>query len=268
MKRKKLISLTGRIGSKVRDLLTPASRAVVESNAVLLQKHLNYTYGDQKGQVDFLINNVFNYEMNGLPKSRFFIDLACADGVRINNTYFSEKHLGWTGLLFEPNPGYRKSVENHRSSKLITSCVNDGEGDLVRFRIDNGMAGGIVSEDTDNSERIRGNELSKAEILDVPTTTLEKELKHANAPTLIDFLSLDIEGAEWIALRNFPFDQYKFRCMAIERPNELLDLLLDSKGYRQVAHLKYDVIYVHCDFLADVNFEPKVRFAFTPRKDW
>ena len=266
--KRKLHRVIEKLGNRIRDSLIPASRAASEANAILLMKHLKYTYGDQKGQVDFLINNVFDYENNGLLKSGFFVDLACSDGMNINNTYFLEKHLNWTGLLFEPNPCYKENIDKHRTSKLITNCVTDKAGDTVRFRIDNGMLGGIVSEETDNSEAVRGSELNHAEIIDVPTTTLELELKEVNAPSLIDFLSLDIEGAEWIAMKEFPFDRYKFRCMAIERPNESLDLLLEENGYRQAAHLTDDVIFVHKDFLAEVNFDPKVRFAFTPRKDW
>jgi hypothetical protein len=56
--------------------------------------------------------------------------------------------------------------------------------------------------------------------------------------------------------------------MAIERPNELLDMMLEKNGYRQVAHLLFDVIYVHRDFLDGVNFSPNMKFLFTPRKDW
>lgn len=234
----------------------------------LLMDHLKYTYGDQKGQVDYLINNIFNYEKNGLKKNGFFVDLACADGVHINNSYFLEKHLGWSGLLFEPNPGYRDLISANRSSPLITKCVSDVANQTVRFRIDNGMLGGIVSDDTDNNKSLRGSELKNAEIIEIETTTLLEELDKINAPNLIDFLSLDIEGAEWIALRNFDFNKYKFVCMAIERPNEELDMLLEKHGYRQVAHLKYDVIYVHFKFLEDVNFHPNVKFAFTPKKNW
>lgn len=77
-------------------------------NDKILKSNIKHTYGDQKGQVDFLINNVLNYEKNGLPKDGFFIDLACADGVYWNNTYFLEKYLNWNGLLFEPNPRYEE----------------------------------------------------------------------------------------------------------------------------------------------------------------
>jgi hypothetical protein len=45
-------------------------------NENLLMDHLKYTYGDQKGQVDYLINNIFNYEKFGLKKNVFFVDLA------------------------------------------------------------------------------------------------------------------------------------------------------------------------------------------------
>lgn len=85
---------------------------------------------------------------------------------------------------------------------------------------------------------------------------------------MIDFLSLDIEGAEYIALKLFPFDEYIFRCMVIERPNRQLNLLLHRHNYRQVAHLNYDVVYMHADFLNELNLDPKIRFMFTPRKGW
>ena len=130
------------------------------------------------------------------------------------------------------------------------------------------MLGGIISEETDNNERLRGDELKKAEVIEINSTTLLDELDKINAPKLIDFLSLDIEGAEWIALRSFSFDRYKFRCMAIERPNEKLDLMLEKNNYRQIAHLMYDVIYVHKDFLDAVNFKPQMKLARTPSKNW
>ena len=196
------------------------------------------------------------------------MDLACADAVRFNNTYFLEHYLDWEGLLFEPNARFHESIRSRRKSPLVTLCITDEAEKLVPFRIDNGMLGGIVSEETDNNEKNRLHELKSAEIVNMKTTTLEKELRQHSSPKLIDFLSLDVEGAEWIVLKDFPFDEYQFRCMAIERPNKKLDILLDSCGYRQVAHLSFDVIYVHKDFLQDMAWSPNSKFSFTPPKDW
>lgn len=228
----------------------------------------NYTFKDQKGQLDFIINNVFNYQKNGLKKRGYFIDLACADGVTINNTFFLEKYLKWDGLLFEPNPHFKENIKMNRTSKLIEKCISDSNDHKIKFRIDNGMLGGIVSESTDNNFKYRSDELKKANIIEINTSTLDKELDRNNAPSLIDYMSLDVEGAEYLVLKNFPFDKYKFRCMSIERPNKQLDILLDQNNYRQVAHLKFDVIYVHQDYLKDINFYPDIKFKFTPRKNW
>jgi FkbM family methyltransferase len=261
-------NIINRIIKKIIRIVNHFFKPNILSNKILLENNIKFTFGDQKGQVNFLVNNVFDYEKKGLKKNGFFIDLACADGVSINNTYFLERYLGWTGILFEPNPEYKKKILEKRKSKLITECVTDCVGEKIRFRIDNGMLGGIISEETDNNKRFRSKQLEKAKVIEIYTTTLEKELDEVNAPKIIDFLSLDVEGAEWIVMRLFPFHKYKFICMAIERPNKKLDILLESKGYKQVAHLMNDVLYVHEDFIDMVNFNPKIKFSFTPRKNW
>jgi len=141
----------------------------------LLDCHLNNTYGDQKGQLKFLINIFFNYEKNGLKKNGFFVDLAAADGITGSNTYFLEKYLDWKGILFEPNSEYGKSIKSIRTSPLVSKCVTDNAGDVVSFRIDNGQLGGIVGDRYDNNSAVRGKQLKSAEIIEIPTTTLEKE---------------------------------------------------------------------------------------------
>lgn len=249
----------------------PSDRSMyhlAHQKAELFSRHLSSTYGDQKGQVAYLINNVFDYQHNGLPHCGFFVDLACGDGVEISNTYFLESHLGWTGILIEPNPEFAEQVKRVRSSRLVQSVVSDVEGAVVKFRVDNGLLGGIVAPNTDNNETTRGEELLSAQIIEMRTRTLAGILDEFEAPRKIDFLSLDVEGAEELVLANFPFDEYQFRCIAVERPSPTLDILLDKNGYRQVAHLHYDVIYVHGEHLDGVNFSPSTSFAFTPRKDW
>ena len=98
----------------------------LKKNYYLFQEYLNKelskpdltdTFGSQKGQVDFLINNIFDYENNGLPHKGYFIDCAAGDAVTYSNTYFLEAQLGWEGLLIEPNPIFHKDIEEKRSSK-------------------------------------------------------------------------------------------------------------------------------------------------------
>ena len=92
------------------------------TNKMSLLENIKSTFGDQKGQVDFLINNVFDYEKKGLAKSGFFVDLGCADGITINNTYFLERYLGWNGILFEPNPAYKNNIQKFLEDDGMGVC--------------------------------------------------------------------------------------------------------------------------------------------------
>ncbi len=253
--------------------LLELNRAYVEKkikdekeNTKRYSKHLSNTFGDQKGQVEFLINNVFDYENRGLYKKGYFVDLAAADGITGSNTLFLEKNLNWTGILIEANPKFISELRNNRKVKIIEKCCSGEMGERIKFRTDNGQMSGIVSEYTDNNTKNRGAELKKADIIELETTTLLHELEINEAPKTIDFMSLDIEGAEFEALKNFDFGKYKFKCITIERPSLQLDLLLDENGYRQVKHLYYDVIYVHEDYIKEINWSPRIKFAITPKK--
>jgi hypothetical protein len=63
-------------------------------------------------------------------------------------------------------------------------------------------------------------------------------LKQHNAPTHIDFLSIDTEGSELEILSTFDFSQYTFGGICIEHNftsnRSKIKRLLDSKGYLQV----------------------------------
>ena len=107
-------------------------------------------------------------------------------------------------------------------------------------------------------------------MLKLKTKTLEYVLDHFNAPKIIDYLSLDVEGAEERILSNFPFNKYTFLAMTIERPTPKLEKILFDNDYVFVMKskkLQYDTFYVHKsipNFLKIIK-EP---YSPTPRKNW
>ena len=85
----------------------------------------------------------------------------------------------------------------------------------------------------------------------------------------MDYLSLEVEGAEWEIMKDFPFDQYQWRFLTIERTRLELDLLLDLHGYIQVHHNNYDTFYIHKNFIEDANcLELNPKFLCTSRKSF
>ena len=219
----------------------------------------------QKGQDEWIIDTIFKYKKNG-----YFIDLAASDGLKINNTLILEKQLNWNGICIEPNPIFYEELKKNRNCNL-SNIVIDRKNDIeIDFRIDNGELGGIVDEDTDNNYKYRGNELKKSKIIKLKTKTLEYVLDYFNAPKIIDYLSLDVEGAEERILSNFPFNKYTFLAMTIERPTPELEKILFNNNYIFVMKSKklpFDTFYVHKSIN---NYEQIIKEPYSPtsRKDW
>ena len=149
------------------------------------------------------------------------MDLAANDAVGLSNTLTLEQMFGWKGLCIEPNPGYMKGYL-HRKCQLVQAVVGPVEDEAVSFKFDSGALGGIVGEGFDNKEA--GN-------APMYTVSVGKILHDFNAPSLIDYLSLDIEGAEAWAFQTFPWDTYTFLTLTVERPKPELVEMLKQNGY-------------------------------------
>jgi len=240
----------------------------LEKKNLPYHKQVDTSLGSQKGQVEYLLNNFFNYEKKGLKREGYFVDLACADGIHYSNTYFLEKYLNWKGLLIEPNPKFKESIIKNRTSNYVNECIGKNNTDIIKFRIDNLMFGGIVGDAFDNNEKYRKEELKNAEIISFQTKTLESILDEFQSPEIIDYLNLDVEGGEEEVLLNFNFKKYKFKFISIERPTVNLEIKLELENYIQILHAGYDVYYSHRDFINEINQNPRFVFKLTPKKDW
>ena len=212
--------------------------------------------------------DIFDYENKGLPYKKYFVDCAAGDAITYSNTYFLESYLGWKGLLIEPNPIFHKDIEEKRSSKLIKQCIGSNDGDILNFRVDNRLLGGLVGDEFDNNKKNRKEELESAEIIKVETKTLTTVLSENNSPNNIDYLSLDVEGAEEFILKNFDFEKYTFRFITVERPSDTLNILLDKNGYIQIKSIESESFYTHKSYFKSVNLKPNINFKLTKRKDW
>ena len=234
----------------------------------------NFKFISQKNQDDWIIKEIFNFKKNG-----FFVDLAASDGVSINNTFLLEKYLDWNGICIEPLPRHYNELKKNRKCILVNECV-DSTTHTVEF-ISNkgvrGLANGILDTDMDNNYKIRGGLIKQAfnknTVIKMKTKTLEEILDENNAPKIIDYLSLDVEGAETRIMENFPFTRYKFLSMTIERPTPKLNKLLFENGYLFVRNsntmkkkVPFDTFYIHKSL--DSPDIKKFPFKQVPKKNW
>ena len=72
-------------------------------------------------------------------------------------------------------------------------------------------------------------------------------MDQANAPRVIDYLSLDVEGAEFYVLKEFNYDKYIFSILTIERPTEDSHHVLIKNGYKFITTLSDygECLYLH-----------------------
>ena len=156
--------------------------------------------------------------------AHFFIDLAANDSKDLSNTLRLENN-GWDGLCIEPNPSYWYNLA-HRSCTVVAAFVGGVQDKVpVQARFDNGAYGGIVGETMDNTKEAGGAIVSRY------TVSLLSVFRQFHVPKSIDYLSLDVEGAESLVMMDFPFDMYMFKFMTVERPRPDLVALLEANKY-------------------------------------
>jgi FkbM family methyltransferase len=189
----------------------------------------------------WVIDKVFKGKRNG-----YFVE-AGAGG--LSNTHALEAHFGWTGLAVEPHPSRFEEVKAKRGCILENVCLTDVETE-VEFVINHAAPGtsGIQGLIGDNILKIAYHDGGTTETIRIKGYPLAELLRKYGAPKRIDYLSLDVEGAEWLVLKDFPFEEYAFSCMTIERgSNDYLHLRakLLGQGYRLVRVGSSDDFWVH-----------------------
>jgi len=194
------------------------------------------TFHSQAGQDEWVLK-ILNQKRNG-----YFVDCGAFDGVKFSNTCILEKEFGWKGICIEAGDRGFAKLKDNRNCICVNACV-DGKKQRVKFSDSSDtMGGGIIDKGT----TYEGNR----NFVWKQTITLKEILDKHNSPKIIDYLSLDVEGAEERVLKDFPFDEHTFLTMSIERPSEKLKEILKQNGYMVVytiyrGGIILDVLYIH-----------------------
>ena len=202
---------------------------------IIDRKDLDYYRFIQRTKSQFgqeiLALSINNWKRNG-----YFVEFGALDGIQHSNTYLLEKEFEWTGIVAECGKKWKKALEQNRdchiedravwreSGKELTflACEADGLSTIEQYR------------SADLHEKLRSN----GETYKVITITLEDLLIKYNAPSRIDYISIDTEGSEWHILENFPFMNYQIGLITIEHNfnlnREKIRGLLKRNGFKQI----------------------------------
>jgi FkbM family methyltransferase len=201
--------------------------------------------------------------MEKRPNCRgYFVEIGAHDGIRHSNTLTLEEHSEWTGLLVEPNQRLFQLLQSNRPNCQHSSkCI--GPADALQQPFVVGDAGGsdaysgLLNHLPEGWYESHCRHQSKTQRVD--TISLRTLLQEHECPRVIDYLSLDVEGAEYAILESFfgrprllrP-DDYQILLMTVEfrYDRNLLDRLerLLEPEYRLDEVRAFDACFIHRNF--------------------
>jgi len=146
-----------------------------------------------------------------------FVEIGALDGVTFSNTIALERCLGWRGLLIEGNPiNYRQLASSGRLSQKVHRAVCSGRGE-VEFTERGGAVAGQLSTMAASHRAQWGAQQGMSAVM-VPCSSLDAIMDEAGLANAT-FLSLDVEGAEELVLRNVRPQRFSVLTVEIDGRN-------------------------------------------------
>lgn len=176
-----------------------------------------------------------------------FFEAGAHDGFTQSNTYFLERHRGWSGVLVEPVPELCAKCARRRPRSRVFGCAlvgSDHIGDSVTVHFGDLMSAVGAPEHAAGGLSVAGR---RAYSVDVPARTISSILDEAGVGD-VDLMVLDLEGHERQALGGLDLARHAPRFLVIEalelaRTRSDLDRLLADRFAPGEAISPYDLLY-------------------------
>lgn len=176
----------------------------------------------------------------------YYIEAGAFNGLAQSNTKLYADR-GWTGILIEPVPHLHQQLVANRPKDDCLHCALVGNPDtkeilLYCCEFMSVVQGARGSEAEDRGwvrEGCVAQGIPHVEVM-VPARTLASILEERGSPH-VDFLSLDIEGGEWEALRGLNLDVHRPDFMLVELSRLIPETVewVKSQRYELVENLTH-----------------------------
>ena len=198
---------------------------------------------------DLVVLKLLEFKQNG-----YFLDIGCSHPIKFSNTYALEKNYNWNGLCVDA-VDHTELYTKERKCIFENAAIHTHTG-FTDFRLTNGiddhfMLSSIID---DLVEPVNLN-TRNSEIIKSKCITFKDLLIKYNAPKSIDYMSVDVEGAEFLILNSFPFDEYIVSVITFEaaisctsfhkEKTKKIERLLKQHGYFFVKSLGHDFLFIH-----------------------
>jgi len=190
---------------------------------------------------DFVLWQFFDFAAEGA-----FLDIGAFDGIHFSNTYSFEQS-GWRGVCVEPNPDIFPYLLRNRphSTCLHAACVSDMRKNGTSFFSEEigllSTTHKVPGYEEFVKERYekRGLAFSGFKTATVPAITIDEIIvRHFPGNACIDFVSIDVEGAEMDVLQGFDVKRHQPGVIVVESNHPEQSEII-------IAHMEHTHRY-HC----------------------
>ncbi|CAG0893468.1 unnamed protein product [Cyprideis torosa] len=207
------------------------------------------------------IARIFGNKVNGT-----FLEAGGHNGLYLSNTYFLEKALGWCGLMVEPSrENFQRLASSGRNVWTSDACVGDKPWPYVApfsshqgpSQMWQGAFSGLPKYVLQNT----GSLGPESDRIEHPATCfpLHAFLEATAFSRNLDFLSLDLQGAEFAVLNAMDWSRVQVKVVMVELQSvenvSFMPRLLFSKGYLFLHRISDDFIYVRRDLAEEFRIK-------------
>ncbi len=194
----------------------------------------------------FLEFSVFLNHQNG-----FFVDVGASNGIDGNNTLYFEKENNWKGINIEANPiVFEKLKQNRPSTINLNFAICDEFICCEGYTLE--LSGLKAHYDPRHLNRIDYENKTIGgtyDVINVQTRRLQTICKQHNI-THINYLSIDVEGAEFDVIKSINFKEVFIDVVGFENNFEETSI----KIIRFLMNLGFVCIYKNLDiFMIHTN---------------
>ena len=176
-----------------------------------------------------------------------YLEIGACDGLIYSNTKTLEDYFGFQGILIEPQPNYFKKLQVNRGeqNELYNCAVSNSDLDEVEF-IGNNPEGGIMEKI--NTDLLKYNWNSYK----VKNRKMKNILKNSKF-NYIDFMVIDVEGAELSLLKTIDFS-FPIFCIIIEahsnqqEKNKIFGDYLRSNGFMYKERQRGNEVWINNNY--------------------
>lgn len=185
----------------------------------------------------------------------FYVDVGAHHPKRFSNTYFFY-NKGWRGINIDAMPNSMKLFKKIRPRDInIEKPISDKKEILTYYAFNEPALNGFSKELSEQRDG-QGNYFIQF-TKDIETATLE-EILDENLPRQqeIDFLSIDVEGLDYMVLKSNNFEKYKPKVILIEIlgssladiDNHEISKFLKKQNYSMYAKAVNTIFFVNNEF--------------------